>query len=175
MDGSVRLFLKRGFVWEFTHEIGIYLFLPSTIADLFKRLWENGVIGEYRKALWPNPQQLPHMADWDCAVTSIGDRMDLAPTPLAPTITFRCDHEAVWLMHSWRSEEFSNSFTGSLFSGRTSARCVEYHRGGMPRWQNMFLKKYLFINLWLVVRRAINVNRWFYPFLNCTHFSRRIH
>jgi hypothetical protein len=28
--------------------IGIYLFLPSIIVNLFKRFWENGVIGEYR-------------------------------------------------------------------------------------------------------------------------------
>jgi hypothetical protein len=28
--------------------MGIYLFLPSTIADLFNGLWRNGVIGEYR-------------------------------------------------------------------------------------------------------------------------------
>ena len=27
--------------------IGIYLFFPSTIAHLFKRLWKNGVIGDY--------------------------------------------------------------------------------------------------------------------------------
>lgn len=31
--------------------MGIYLFLPSTMADLFNRLWRNGAIGEYRADL----------------------------------------------------------------------------------------------------------------------------